>query len=597
MSISKALSFIKKRNSKRGFSLIEAVLAVSLFSLVLLALISAIIYGRESIALSGIRSRALLIAEEGQESLRNLRDEKFANLPDGTYGLATSSNQWILSGTSDVTDIFTRQIQIGAVNGHIKIATTTVTWQAKEGRSGQIALTSYLTQWRRERGGMLVYADRVTVNDRISYRLLDPDTLTWELVSSTADVDPASTSKAPRAVQIYSSATRTEKVMLSRHYDGARQYIYAQVWNGASWGNVVPLSNWAGTNGTRYLDVQNFSGTYLASGDFMVVYSDDTTTPKFRIWNGSTWSLAGISMPNLSANGSGIPNFIVAKARPGTNEVMAAFFDQSSDANTMHFNGGSYITGSWILHPRHSAVAPVNTKRLVDFDWSPNNPLVGGLVFSNSNTDVSLNIKIWTAKGFGSGSWTTAVVNTTNQARRLGAVNIIGRPGANEFIACDKDANATPRIICYESNFTPAWSNPANQIIINTPPGTDTGIQKSYDISFESQTGNTALGVYSDSSAIPKLKKYDTLGNLWDASPTNLNAIGGILETVRLVPDLNTDDILILLANTNQDLYSVVWNGTNDNLYSTPAGKAFSSHGVSGSSDMDYWYDFAWDKF
>ena len=586
MLIKKAQLNTKKTNSRGGFSLIEAVLAVSLFSLVLLALISSIIYGRESIALSGIRSRALLIAEEGQEALRNLRDEKFSNLPDGIHGLAISGNQWILSGTSDQTDIFTRQIQIGTINSHIKIATTTVTWQPKEGRTGQIVLTSYLTQWHRERGGMLVYGDGGTTNDAIRYRILDPDTLTWGPVNNAADIDAGSSNRALRAVQTYSSATRGEKIMLSRHFNGTTQFIYAQVWNGSSWGNVVALSSW---NASNFLDVQNFSGTYLANGDFMVIYRDTTTTPKFRIWNGLSWG-GQLSTQNIG----GISNFIVAKTRPGTNEVMAVFFDQTSDTNTQYFNGGAYQTTNWTLHTEHSAQAPVNTKQLVDFDWSPNTPTVGGLVYSNSGTDVSLNIRIWTANGFGGGLW-SGTANTTNQASRLGAVDIVGRPGANEFIACDKDANGTPRIICYESNFTPTWINPASQTIA---AATQTGIQKSFDLTFE-KSGGTGLAVYSDNTVIPKLKKYNPATNAWDSVATNLNPVGATLASVRLAPHPDNDDVMILMANANaaSDLYSAVWDGTNDAIFLTPACKAFTAQGINGSGPANFWYDFAWDKF
>jgi len=588
MLISKAPLFTKNR--ERGFSLIEAVLAVSLFSLILLVLISAIIYGRESIALSGSRSRAILIAEEGQEVLRNLRDEKFANLPDGVYGLATSSNQWILSGASDKTDIFTRRIQIGTLSGHIKIATTTVTWQPKEGRSGQITLTSYLTQWRRERGGMLVYADRATVNDQISYRVLDPDNLTWETASSTADVDnnPALTNKTPRAVQVYSSATRNEKVMLSRHYDGSIQYIYAQVWNGISWGNVVQLSTW---NNNTFLDVQNFSGTYLANGNFMVVYSDNSATPKFRIWNGSVWS-AQVSMPNLSANGSGIPNFIVAKARPGTNEVMAAFFDRSSDTNTMYFNGDAYTTTNWTLHARHSGVAPVATKWLVDFVWSPNTATKGALIFSDSSTDKTLALRIWTANGAGSGSW-SAIVNSAASGGRLGAMAIDGRRGADEFLACQKGANND--IYCFRGNATLLWAPPMNNILTAT---SRTGVQRSFDLAYESATGNLGLAVYSDNTATPKYRKYDPSTNAFDPTASSITVTGGgVLSTVRLIPQPDADDIMILMGDANNDLRSIVWNGTSDTLYTTPSGKTLNLHGVSGSATTDFWYDFAWDKF
>lgn len=588
--------------SKQSFSLVEVILSVAIFALIVLALVGALIYGRQTTAIAGTQNHAVFLAEEGLEALRNLRDENFLSLVDGPHGISTSSNVWVLSGASDSSGPFTRQVIIGSVNSYTKNVTSTVTWQQSASRSGQVSLSTYLTNWRRERGGMLVYGENTApaTADLIRYRILDPNTATWGSANTAADVDGgAFSNKVLRAVQVYSSATRNEKVMISRHFDGSSQFIYAQVWNGtsSSWGNVQLLSSWAVAT---FPDVQNFSGTYLANGDFMVVYADNTSIPKFRTWNGSAWS-AQIAMPNLSANGSGIPNFIVAKNRPGSNEVMVAFFDQSSDTNTMYFNfnSGVYNTADWTLHARHSAVAPAVTKRLVDFAWSPNTTTTGGLVYSDSATDVALNIKIWTANGSGGGSW-SATANAAAQANRLGAVSISGRPGANEFIACDKDANAAPRVICYRSNFIPAWTNPTNPIIAPSPPGTATNIQRSYDIAFEPLTGGIALGVYSDNStapSIPKLKKYNATTNTWDAAATSLNRLGGLLETVRLVPHPETDDVMILLGDTNQDLYSAVWDGVNDNLYLTPAGKAFSTHGVNGSADTDFWFDFAWDKF
>ena len=582
---------IIRRRGEGGFSLVEVILSAAVFALLIMAIVGAIIYGRESTEVAGSKSRAIAFADEGIEVIRNLRDQSFANLTDGTHGLAISSGEWVLLGASDVNGVFTRQIEIGTINENTKSVTSTVTWQQTPSRTGRVVVSSRITNWRapKPRGGMLVYGDGGTTQDFIRYKTLDSSGV-WSGASLTADVDPATTNRSLRAVQVYSSATRNEKLMISKHLAGTNaQRIYAQVYNGSNWGNVVLLSSW--TSNT-FINVENFSGAYLQNGDFMVVYSDNTTIPKFRTWNGSVWS-----GPINTQNIVGIPSFIVAKARPGTNEVMAAFFDQGSDTNTEYFNGGAYVTGNWTWHTEHSAVAPVTTKRLVDFAWSPNNSLVGGLVYSNSGTDLTLNVKIWTANSSGGGSWSATANTSPNQANRLGAVSISGRPGANEFIACDKDANATPRIICYRNNFTPTWSNPANQIISPTPPGTDAGVQKSYDIAFEPQTGSTALGVYSDNTTVPKLKKYNPGSNSWDAAPTNLNTLGGSLETVKLIPHPDTDDILILLANTNQDSYSLIWNGSTDSIYSTPAGKAFTSHNINGSADTDFWIDFAWDRY
>lgn len=573
---------------RRGFSIVEALLAGALFSLIVTALMGALMYGEESTVTAGARARAAFLADEGLEALRNIRDANFVNLVDGPHGLATSGNQWVLSGVQDVIGAFTRTLEISTLNSNTKIVSSTVTWQATGQRTGSIALTTRLTNWRapsRARGGILVYGDGGTATDTVRYVPLDGATGIWGSVMSVADVDPSSTNKALRAIQVYASATRDEKVMISRHYNGSAQFIYAQVFDGANWGNIVPLSSWTAST---FLDVQNFSGTYLANGDFMVIYSDNTAIPKFRSWNGTSWSL-GANLPNIG----GVPNYIVARARPGTNEVMAVFFDQVSDTNTAYFNGGSYVTSNWTLHAQHSGAAPVNTKQLIDFSWSPNDSLRGGLAYSNSGNDVSLNIRIWTANGSGGGSW-SATANTTNQASRLGATAISGRRGADEFIACDKDANATPRVICYRSNFTPAWTNPANQTIA---AATDTGIERSYDISFEGSTGDIAVAVYSDGTATPKLKKYSAATNAWDAAPASLNALTGSLETVRLIPHPDNDDIMILLGNTNQDFWSIAWDGVNNAVYASPAGKAFTSHGVSGSVDEGFWFDFAWDRF
>ena len=571
----------------KGFTLLEAILSGALFIIIATAVIGGLINGRESTALAGARGRAVLLAEEGLEAVRNLRDNSFANLVDGTYGLATTSNQWTLAGNSDSVDGFTRQITVGTVDTYTKSITSTVTWQQNLQRNGTVTVNTLLTNWRRiaSYGGMLVYGDGGTTTDTIRYRILD-NTGVWGSVLTTADVDTLTTNKAVRHIQVYASKTRNEKIILSRHYNGSAQFIYGQVYNGTSWGSVQLLSTW--TAGT-FLDVQNFDGDYLANGDFVVVYSDNTTIPKFRTWNGSVWSGQG-SLPNIG----GIPNVVVTKTRPTTNEVMIAFYDQTKGTNTVYFNGGAYTTAAnWVLSAEHAATAQINTIRMVDFAWSPNNSLKGALVYSDKTNDKALKIKIWTADGNGSGNWSLQAA-TNNQLSNLGAVSVIGIPNSNNFLACNKDTNASPRILCYQSDFTPAWTNPSNQTLIT---GSDTGIQRSFDTGFESLSGLVGLAVYSDRTTIPKLKKYVPSTLTFDTTATNLSTLTAALETVRIIPDTAGNDIMVILGDTGQDLYSVVWNGTTDQTYTTPLGKAFSAHGLSGSVDKDFWYDFVWDRF
>lgn len=576
---------------QKGYSLVEVLLALAAFLFVVTALTGLYIYGRQNSGLAGNRERATLLADEALEAIRNIRDASFTNLTNGTYGLQLSGNAWSLcstcttSGTnSDITDsIYTRQVTISPVDANTKQIAVTVSWQQNLQRPGTVSLNSQLTNWRvagaaASRKGMLVYGNGGTTTDAIQYKILQSDG-TWSAAASAADVDTGSTNRALRSVQVYASSTRDEKIMISRHYNGSAQTIYAQVWNGSSWGNVVQLSTW---NATTFLDVRNFDGVYLANGKFMAIYSDNTTLPKYRIWNGNSWETTA-SLPNIG----GIPSFMVAEVRPGTDEVMAAFFDQGSDTNTTYYNGTS-----WTLHAEHATAAPSNARRMVDFAWSPNNPLKGALIYSSSSTDKRMNIKIWTANGNGGGTW-SATANTANQSTNIGSISVTARDGADEFLACNKDTSVTPVIRCYESDFTPTWITPAN----NTIGSTDTGTQRSYEVAFEAQSGNPAITVYSDGTNIPKLKKYDPANNSWDAAPTNINPLGAALETIRFNREPNSDNIMILLGDTNQDVYSLAWDGINNTFYTTPSGKAFSMHGTNGAADENYWFDFAWDKF
>ncbi|MEE8131915.1 MAG: prepilin-type N-terminal cleavage/methylation domain-containing protein [Candidatus Paceibacterota bacterium] len=134
-------------NTKGGFSLIEVILASSIFLLIVTAFSGAYLYGQESTVLAGNRASAVFLAEEGLEAVRNIRDEGFSNLVDGTYGLAVSGNEWVFSGSSDGNGIFTREVEVATVDSVRKAVTSTVTWQQNQQRTGTVALTTRFTDW------------------------------------------------------------------------------------------------------------------------------------------------------------------------------------------------------------------------------------------------------------------------------------------------------------------------------------------------------------------------------------------------------------------------------------------------------------------
>lgn len=139
---------------QKGFAVVEVLLAAVIFGLLVMAMVGALVFGEESTQVAGARGRAILVADEGLEATRNVRDNNFVNLVNGTYGLAVSGGIWTFSGSSDLTDIFTRSIAIAdsTVSASFKLVTATVTWQQTPSRTGTVELKTEMTNWRASSG-------------------------------------------------------------------------------------------------------------------------------------------------------------------------------------------------------------------------------------------------------------------------------------------------------------------------------------------------------------------------------------------------------------------------------------------------------------
>ncbi len=101
----------------------------------------------QSTQIFAIKNKAIPIAEEGLEAVRSIRNESFANLTDGTFGLAVSGNKWILSGSSDTVDTYTRTIQISSTDSTTKTILSTVSWSSPI--PGSVSYLTNLTNWQR----------------------------------------------------------------------------------------------------------------------------------------------------------------------------------------------------------------------------------------------------------------------------------------------------------------------------------------------------------------------------------------------------------------------------------------------------------------
>src|SRR4051812_33263427 len=99
-----------------GFSLVEVLLAIAIFSLVVPVFAGAVIYGQQTAVSAGQQLRATGLAEEGIEIVRSIRDENFNNLHDGVYGVGIENGILVLKPPSDTTGIFLRTLTLSSVS-------------------------------------------------------------------------------------------------------------------------------------------------------------------------------------------------------------------------------------------------------------------------------------------------------------------------------------------------------------------------------------------------------------------------------------------------------------------------------------------------
>jgi Tfp pilus assembly protein PilV len=130
-----------------GFSVVEVLLAATVFGFLVTGLAGAIIYGRSSTASAGDHQRAAMLADEGIEATRNIANAAYSNLVDGSYGLVQSAGQWTLSGTSDTSGIYTRQVVVATAGTNRKTITSTVTWPLPGNTTGTVSATTRIVNW------------------------------------------------------------------------------------------------------------------------------------------------------------------------------------------------------------------------------------------------------------------------------------------------------------------------------------------------------------------------------------------------------------------------------------------------------------------
>jgi prepilin-type N-terminal cleavage/methylation domain-containing protein len=146
---------IYNRVNNKGFSLLELVLAIAIFSLAAFSTGYLIIDATRTTDANTKKIQGSMLAIEGIKAVRSIRDTNgFAELTSnvGDNGLSFTNGVWSFDGTFDTsTDgIYTRIITIGTTDdSNIIIATSTVSAESG-GRTIATTLVTEFTNWQIE---------------------------------------------------------------------------------------------------------------------------------------------------------------------------------------------------------------------------------------------------------------------------------------------------------------------------------------------------------------------------------------------------------------------------------------------------------------
>jgi len=393
-----------------GFSPIEILLAATLLGMLVVALGGAIIYGRFSTASSGDHARAYMLAEEGVEAVHNIRDAGFANLTNGTFGLAKSSSQWALSGSSDVSGIYTRQVTIATVDSSRKSITSTVSW-TQNGSTSQVSVTGRLTNW--------------------TAALVIPKT--WAGVTVAGGYDATGTTNG------YRVATQGNYAYLIRNVSAATNLF------------IINISNPAAPTLAGSLTLANTPTNIYVSGNYAYV-SNSSTAGELQIVNvsnpaapslTSTYNASGTAGGGLSVFVSGNYAYLGRAANSGSGELTIVNVSNPASPtlaggynNNIAMNGVE-VSGNYA----YLATSSGSAEMLVLNVSNPALPTLAG-TFNATGTTAAAGVAVSGTKAFiVAGTLVTAINITTPTApAQLGTYTLLGT-GNGTAVEADSTGN------------------------------------------------------------------------------------------------------------------------------------------------------------
>ncbi|WP_370574220.1 VWA domain-containing protein [Methanomethylovorans sp.] len=334
---------------------------------------------------------------------------------------------------------------------------------------------------------------------------------------------------------IVTAPSPIEPEMIMGTLDDQRD-INVQVWDGSTWGSVQELSTSADSAARRAFDI----AYEQVSGDALIAYMDmgiDDGIPRYRTWNGVSWSSAGAA--NAISSGAGDVGWVKMASDPFSDEIILVTLDDSLDMRAQVWNGNSW----------GNAISITNNAETYDyqcFDVIYEQQTGRAFVVWADGTSNTVKYRIWNGS-----SWSGENTLVTYDYSSVYWIKTAADPNSNNIImgieTVDYDVYVT------------VWNGASWSTLLRVETSVYDYGRRSVDVAFEQESGR-GIVVWGDSSTVPKYRTWD---GSWssEASASNLQG-SSYTRWVQLTPDTSSNEIFLMTSDGASDISIQKWDGT-----------------------------------
>lgn len=270
---------------------------------------------------------------------------------------------------------------------------------------------------------------------------------------------------------------------------------------------TVTVSTWFQTadgqwNSDTLTGLQTFSTDTLrvatSTSEALIGYGEGVQqTPKYRIWNGSSWSAQSSALTILAPI-----NWVVTKASPVTGEYLMGTIGTNNDANVQVYNGSTWGNKQLISGTLSNAKA-----RGLDMAYET---ITGRAIAVSCNGGVNPVYRIWTST---TSSWSASQSITVNGNNNCSWIRLASNPLSNEIAMVERDTGSRYQALIWDGS---SWKSGAGSTTLGSITSTSNeGMAIAYNAS-----GTRAFVTTSNGANSNFIWTYWN-GSVWAANTTN----------------------------------------------------------------------------